>query len=29
VGTRLDKPEDSVYSQGLSFLFSDPSKVTL
>jgi hypothetical protein len=29
VGTRLDKPEASVYSQALSFLFSDPSKVTL
>jgi len=29
VGTRLDKPEQSVYSQALSFLFSDPSKVTL
>jgi hypothetical protein len=29
VGTRLDKPEASVYSQGLSYLFSDPSKVTL
>jgi hypothetical protein len=29
VGTRLDRPEASVYSQGLSFLFSDPSKVTL
>lgn len=29
VGTRLDKPDASVYSQALSFLFSDPSKVTL
>jgi hypothetical protein len=29
VGTRLDKPEASVYSQGLSYLFSDPSRVTL
>jgi hypothetical protein len=29
VGTRLDKPDASIYSQALSFLFSDPSKVTL
>jgi hypothetical protein len=29
VGTRLDKPDASVYSQALSFLFSDSSKVTL
>lgn len=29
VGTRLDQPEASVYGQGLNFLFSDPSKVTL
>jgi hypothetical protein len=29
VGTRLDKPEGSVYGKGLNFLFSDPSKVTL
>jgi len=29
VGTRLDKPAASVYSQALSYLFSDPSKVTL
>ena len=29
VGTRLDQPDASVYGQGLNFLFSDPSKVTL
>lgn len=29
VGTRLDKPENSVYRSGLSFLFSEPAKVTL
>ena len=29
VDTRLDKPEASVYSHGLSYLFSDPSTVTL
>ncbi|HTS54966.1 MAG TPA: hypothetical protein VMH26_16970 [Burkholderiales bacterium] len=29
VGARLDRPEASVYSQGLSYLFSDPSKVML
>jgi hypothetical protein len=29
VGARLDKPEASVYAQGLNFLFSDPAKVTL
>jgi len=29
VGTRLDKPEASVYGKGLNFLFSDPTKVTL
>jgi hypothetical protein len=29
VGTRLDQPDASVYRQGLNFLFSDPSKVTL
>lgn len=29
VGTRLDEPYASVYGQGLNFLFSDPSKVTL
>ena len=29
VGARLDRPEASVYGQGLNFLFSDPSKVTL
>ncbi len=29
VGTRLDRPESSVYGKGLNFLFSDPAKVTL
>jgi hypothetical protein len=29
VGTRLDQPDASVYSKGLNFLFSDPSKITL
>ena len=29
VGARVDKPELSVYSKGLNFLFSDPTKVTL
>jgi hypothetical protein len=29
VGTRLDEPYASVYGQGLNFLFSDPTKVTL
>lgn len=29
VGTRVDKPESSVYGKGLNFLFSDPAKVTL
>jgi len=29
VGARLDRPEASVYGQGLNFLFSDPAKVTL
>ena len=29
VGTRPDKPLDSVYGRGLSFLFSEPDKVTL
>jgi hypothetical protein len=29
VGTRFDKPEASVYAQGLNFLFSDPAKVKL
>jgi hypothetical protein len=29
VGARLDKPEASVYAQGLNFLFSDPAKVKL
>ena len=29
VGTRLDRPDASIYSQALSFLFSDPAKVTL
>jgi hypothetical protein len=29
LGTRLDKPDASIYSQALSFLFSDPAKVTL
>lgn len=29
VGTRLDKPQGSIYGKSLSFLFSDPSKVTL
>jgi hypothetical protein len=29
VGTRLDKPEDSIYGKGLNFLFSDPAKVML
>jgi len=29
VGTRADKPLDSVYARSLSFLFSEPEKVTL
>ena len=29
VGTRLDKPEGSVYGKGLNFLFKDPTKVRL
>jgi hypothetical protein len=29
VGVRLDKPEGSVYRSGLSYLFSEPAKVTL
>ena len=29
VGTRPDQPESSVYRSGLSFLFSEPAKVTL
>jgi hypothetical protein len=29
VGTRVDRPELSVYNKGLNFLFRDPTKVTL
>ena len=29
VGTRVDRPEDSVYGKGINFLFSEPAKVTL